>query len=43
MYRDAEKLSASIVGAGIDVQNHDHRDLIATLRRLSSFGSGVTL
>lgn len=41
MYRDAEKMSASIVCAGIDVQNHDHRDLIATLRRLSSFGSGV--
>lgn len=40
-YRDAERLAAYIVCAGIDVQNRDHRDLIASLRRLSSFGSGV--
>jgi len=39
-YRDADKLDAFIVCAGVDVQDHDHRDLIATLRRLSSFGSG---
>ena len=40
-YRDADKLSAYIVCAGTNVQELDHRDLIATLRRLSSFGSGV--
>ncbi|MGI9476334.1 MAG: GlxA family transcriptional regulator [Hyphomicrobiaceae bacterium] len=40
-YRDADKLAAFVVCAGVDVQHHDHRDLIATVRRLSSFGSGV--
>jgi transcriptional regulator GlxA family with amidase domain len=40
-YRDAEKLNASIVCAGINVQDFDHRGLIAVLRRLASFGSGV--
>jgi transcriptional regulator GlxA family with amidase domain len=40
-YRDAEKMSAYLVCAGINVQDFDHRALIATLRRLASFGSGV--
>jgi len=40
-YRDASKLSAYVVCAGIHVEKFDHRDLIATLRRLSSFGAGV--
>lgn len=40
-FRDATKLAAYIVCAGVNVQDFDHRDLMATLRRLSSFGSGV--
>lgn len=40
-YRDADKLAAYIVCAGLNVQDFDHRNLIATLRRLASFGSGV--
>jgi transcriptional regulator GlxA family with amidase domain len=32
-------VSAAIVCAGLDVQRHDHRELMAALRRLSSFGT----
>ncbi|MFT5510735.1 MAG: transcriptional regulator GlxA family with amidase domain [Hyphomicrobiaceae bacterium] len=40
-FRDANKLAAFIVCAGVNVQNFDHSDLIATMRRISSSGSGV--
>jgi transcriptional regulator GlxA family with amidase domain len=40
-YADARNVSAAIVCAGIDVQNSDHRDLMAILRRLSSFGAAI--
>ncbi|HEU4518395.1 MAG TPA: GlxA family transcriptional regulator [Microvirga sp.] len=35
------ELNAAIVCAGLDVQHLDHRDLMATLRRLSSFGAVI--
>lgn len=31
----------AIVCAGVDVEKHDHRELMAVLRRLSSFGSAI--
>ncbi len=40
-YRDADRFSAYIVCAGINVQELEHRDLIGVLRRLSMFGAGV--
>ena len=40
-FAEAQKLDAAVVCAGIDVQILDHRRLIATLRRLSSFGSAI--
>jgi len=40
-YADARGLDAAIVCAGIDVHSHNHRDLMAALRRLSSFGSAI--
>jgi len=40
-YRDADRLASCIVCAGLDVQERDHRSLIATVRRLASFGSAT--
>ena len=40
-YRAADRLAAAVVCSGIHVNDHDHRELIATLRRLSSFGSSI--
>lgn len=38
-YASVRDVNAAIVCAGLDVQRHDHRDLMAALRRLSSFGA----
>lgn len=40
-YRSADKFSATIVCAGERVPKMDHKELIAVLRRMSSFGSAV--
>lgn len=40
-YQSADKFSATIVCAGDRVPKMDHRELIAVLRRMSSFGSAV--
>ena len=40
-YRSADKFSATIVCAGERVPQMDHKELIAVLRRMSSFGSAV--
>ena len=40
-FAEAQKLDAAIVCAGLDVQLVEHRRLVATLRRLSSFGSAI--
>jgi transcriptional regulator GlxA family with amidase domain len=40
-YADARGLHTAIVCAGLDVQTFNHRDLMATLRRLSSFGATI--
>jgi transcriptional regulator GlxA family with amidase domain len=40
-YADARHVDSAIVCAGIDVQKLDHRDLMAILRRLSSFGAAI--
>lgn len=40
-YREADKLSACIVCTGLDVQDYDHKALIATVRRLASFGASA--
>jgi transcriptional regulator GlxA family with amidase domain len=40
-FADARSVNAAIVCAGIDVQTFDHRELMATLRRLSSFGAAI--
>ena len=40
-YRSADKFSATIVCAGKHVPKMDHKELIAVLRRMSSFGSAV--
>lgn len=40
-YPDARRLNAAIVCAGIDVQTFSHRKLMASLRRLSSFGAEI--
>jgi transcriptional regulator GlxA family with amidase domain len=40
-FSEARRLSAAFVCAGLDVHRHDHRDLIATLRRLRSFGTAI--
>jgi transcriptional regulator GlxA family with amidase domain len=40
-YAEARGLHAAIVCAGLDVQTFNHRDLMAVLRRLSSFGAAI--
>jgi putative intracellular protease/amidase len=40
-YADARGLHTAIVCAGLDVQTFNHRDLMASLRRLSSFGAAI--
>jgi transcriptional regulator GlxA family with amidase domain len=40
-FAQARGLNAAVVCAGLDVQTFDHRDLMATLRRLSSFGAEI--
>jgi AraC family transcriptional regulator, glycine betaine-responsive activator len=40
-YADARGVNAAIVCAGLDVQTFDHRELMAILRRLSSFGAAI--
>jgi transcriptional regulator GlxA family with amidase domain len=40
-FADARSVNAAVVCAGIDVQTFDHRELMATLRRLSSFGAAI--
>jgi transcriptional regulator GlxA family with amidase domain len=40
-FADARGVDAAIVCAGIDVQTFDHRELMAALRRLSSFGAAI--
>lgn len=40
-YRDGVGLSAAIVCAGVDVARNDHRELIAVMRRLTSFGTAI--
>ena len=40
-YRSMSKASAAIVCAGVNVREHEHRELIANLRRLSSFGASL--
>lgn len=40
-FADAQHLDMAIVCAGLDVEQHDHRPLINTLRRLSAFGSSI--
>jgi transcriptional regulator GlxA family with amidase domain len=40
-YAEAGGLAAAIVCAGLDVQTHGHRELMAVLRRLASFGVGI--
>ena len=40
-YRSADKFSATIVCAGERVPKYDHKELIAVLRRMNSFGSAV--
>ena len=40
-YADARNVDSAIVCAGIDVQKFDHRNLMAILRRLSSFGAAI--
>jgi AraC family transcriptional regulator, glycine betaine-responsive activator len=40
-FADARSVNAAIVCAGIDVQTFDHRELMAALRRLSSFGAAI--
>jgi len=40
-YADAQRLNAAVVCSGLDVQTFDHREIMAALRRLSSFGSEI--
>jgi transcriptional regulator GlxA family with amidase domain len=40
-YADARGLASAIVCAGIDVHAFDHRELIAVLRRLATFGAAI--
>lgn len=40
-YAEALGLDAAVVCAGVDVQASDHRALMATLRRLASFGAAL--
>jgi transcriptional regulator GlxA family with amidase domain len=40
-FAQARKLHAAIVCGGLDVQTFDHRELMATLRRLTSFGAEI--
>lgn len=40
-YAEARLLNSAVVCSGLDVQTFDHRDLMATLRRLSSFGAEI--
>lgn len=40
-YADARSIHAGVVCSGLDVQTFDHRDLMAALRRLSSFGTEI--
>jgi transcriptional regulator GlxA family with amidase domain len=40
-FADARNLNAAVVCSGLDVQTFDHREIMAALRRLSSFGSEI--
>lgn len=40
-FSKAQGLSVAIVCGGVDVQTIDHRELMAALRRLASFGTGL--
>jgi transcriptional regulator GlxA family with amidase domain len=40
-YAEARDINAAIVCAGLDVQKFEHRNLMAILRRLSSFGAAI--
>lgn len=40
-FRDAPKMDAVVVCAGVDVQLIDHRDLIAVIRKLTKFGASA--
>ncbi len=40
-FADARGLSSAVVCAGLDVQSFNHRDLMAAIRRLSSFGATI--
>ncbi|WP_332693434.1 GlxA family transcriptional regulator [Devosia sp.] len=40
-FRDAKAMDAVVVCSGVEVQNTDHRALVAVLRRLSKFGAAA--
>lgn len=40
-FGDAGALDVALVCGGLDIERHNHRDLIAWLRRLASFGTAI--